>query len=156
MASFSVTITSNIAPAISITLSGNTTYSQLKNSLGNFVYNVNQIYAYSTNIRQISNLFRYSKYDSSGNQTLQSVITAISPYQYQPSIYVDTSNKNLIIDGRDYVRFSMLPNCSLTFKLYADRVSNQDSLNETDINNFKQLEIQGVGINFFKEYIDYV
>ena len=96
MASFGVTVTSNTTPAIGITISGNTTYAQLKNSLGQFVYNVFIVYLFSSLLNQIKGLFNYSKYDSSGNQNLQSILSVVSPYQYQSSIYVDTSEKNLI------------------------------------------------------------
>jgi len=154
MASFGVTITSNTTPAIGITISGNTTYTQLKNSLGQFVYNVFTVYLFSSLLNQIKGLFNYSKYDSSGNQNLQSILSVISPYQYQSSIYVDTSEKNLIIDGRDYVRFNMLPNSNLQVKLYCDRVANTDYLDAQGINNFVAVESNMNDTDYFDQYVD--
>jgi hypothetical protein len=154
MASFGVTITSNTTPAIGITISGNTTYTQLKNSLGQFVYNVFTVYLFSSLLNQIKGLFNYSKYDSSGNQNLQSILSVISPYQYQSSIYVDTSEKNLIIDGRDYVRFNMLPNSNLQVKLYCDRVANTDYLDAKGINNFVAVESNMNDTDYFDQYVD--
>jgi len=154
MASFSVTVTSNTIPAIVITMSGNTTYAQFKNSLGQFVYNIKKVYLASSNQSQISSALNYSKYDSSGNQNLQSILPVIDPYQDQNTLFLDTSKKNAIIDGRDYVRFSMLPNVSLQFKIYCDRITNQDELNELALNNFKSLEQASGDYDFFEEYVD--
>jgi len=154
MASFGVTITTNTTPAISVTVTGNTTYAQLKNSLGQFVYNVFNVYLFSSLLNQIKGLFNYSKYDSSGNQNLQSILSVISPYQYQSSIYIDTSEKNLILDGRDFVRFNMLPNSNLQIKLYCDRIANTDSLDAKGINNFVSVERNMNDIDFFDQYVD--
>jgi hypothetical protein len=154
MASFGVTVTANTTPAIGITISGNTTYTQLKNSLGQFVYNVFTVYLFSTLLNQIKGLFNYSKYDSSGNQNLQSILSVISPYQYQPSIYVDTSQKNLILDGRDFVRFNMLPNSNLQIKLYCDRIATTDSLDSKGINNFVAVERNMNDTDYFDQYVD--
>lgn len=154
MATFGVTITQNTTPAISVTLSNGGTYQQFKNSLGDFVYWVAKTYVYSTLLRQIQGSFAYSKYDSSGNQNLQTILSTISPYQFQNSLYIDTTEKNLIIDGRDYVRFKMQPNANLQIKLYCERISVGDDLDRMGINNFKALEKSSGDINFFEEYVD--
>ena len=91
MATFTVSVTTNTTPAISVTVTGNTTYAQFKNSLGQFVYNIYVVYLLSTILNQIKGLFNYSKYDSSGNQNLQSILSVVSPYQFQPSIFIDTT-----------------------------------------------------------------
>jgi hypothetical protein len=154
MASFGVTVTSNTTPAIRVTVTGNTTYAQLKNSLGQFVYNVYNVYLFSSLLNQIKGLFNFSKYDSNGNQNLQSILSVISPYQYQSSIYIDTSKKNLILDGRDYVRFNMLPNSNLQIKLYCDRIATTDVLDSQNINNFVSLERNIGNDDFFDQYVD--
>jgi hypothetical protein len=156
MASFSVTVTSNTTPAINITLSGTTTYAQFKNSLGNFIYKPDQIYSFSTNQNQIKGGFSYSKYDSGGNQNLQTILSTIDPYQYQNSIFLDVSKKNLVIDGRDYVRFNMYPNTSLSFKLYCQRIANQDNLQTLHENNFQVLEFDSDMKGYFEQYKEYL
>jgi len=154
MASFGVTVTANTTPAIGITVQGNTTYTQFKNSLGQFVYNIFFVYLFSSILNQIKGLFKYSKYDSSGNQNLQSIISAISPYQFQPSIYIDTKEKNLVIDGRDFVRFNMLPNSNLLIRLYCDRIATVDTLDLQGINNFVAVERNMNDTNYFDQYVD--
>lgn len=154
MPTFSVTITNNTTPAISVGLSNNTTYQQLKNSLGNFVYKVDQTYVFSTLLEQIQGGFLYSKYDSGGNQNLQTIISAISPYQSQNSIYLNLSEKNVVIDGRDFVRFRMYPNSNLQVKLYCFRIALTDYLDKFAKNNFKKYEDSSGNINFFEQYVD--
>ena len=154
MASFSVNIVSNTTPAITVTLSGSVTYQQFQNSLGDFVYDIDEAYLYSTNQRQIQGSFLYSRYDSNGKQNIQSVISAISPYQAQSSIYIDTRGKELILDGRDYVNFIMQPNTILQIKLFCRRVAVVDPLDRYGINNFKDLERSEGAYNFFEQYYE--
>ena len=156
MASFGVTITTNITPAISVTMSGNTTYAQFKQSLGQYVYDVLTAYLYSNNLPQIQNVFLYNKYDSDGNQNFRNIISAISPYQYANSIYLDTKNQDVIIDGRDTIDFNMLPNTTLQFKLYVDRISNGDEFDEEGINGFIELSDLIVDYDFFDDYKDMI
>ena len=137
-------------------MSGNVTYKEFKNSLGQFVYDVNQVYLFSSVQQQMAKVFNFSKYDSSGNQNLQSILSVISPYQYQNSIFLSTADNNVIIDGRGYFNFNMLPNTSLTLKLYANRISNQDSLNSFELDNFKKWELQEGKPDFYNNYKNFV
>jgi hypothetical protein len=147
---FSVTITSNTTPAISVTMTGTTTYAQFKNSLGQFVYDVDNLYTFSSNQAQISNVYNYSKYDTNGNQDVQSVVPTIDPFQRQSSLFINTKGKSLVIDGRDYLRFNMQPNTSLSMKFYAEKIANQDEL--IGASNFDELEYQSDNFDFFNEY----
>jgi hypothetical protein len=144
----------NNTPAISITLTGTTTYKQFKNSLGDFVYKINQIYLYSLNLNQINRGFKYMKYDSDGNQDFQTIISAIDPYQQQNSIYLNTKEKGLIVNGRNSANFNMLPNTRLSFKIYIRKVTNQDELVGED--NFEFFQDVATDPNFFEEYKDYI
>jgi hypothetical protein len=151
---FSVNIQTNTTPAISITMSGNSTYSQFKQSLGSIVYYINRVYLYSANLQQIQGVFSYSKYDSDGNQNLQSIISAISPYQDQSSIYLELEDKNLVIDGRDYVRFNMQPNTSLSLKAYCFKISVSQEYDEEGNNEFLKLQDLMQDYDFFDDYKD--
>lgn len=153
MATFGVTITSNTTPAIVVTLSGNTNYKEFKNSLGNYVYYVNRVYVYSQLLRQIQGGFNYSKYDSDGTQNLQTVLSTITPYQYQNSNYLELRDRNVVLDGRDYVRFKMYPNTSLQIKLYANRISNGDTFDRIGMNNFLMWQ-EVAQQDFFDDYKD--
>jgi len=135
-------------------LTGNVTYDQFKNSLGDFNYNINKIYLNSTNLSQISGVFKFMKYDSDGNQNFQTVISALDPYQRQNSLIIETEKKGLIINGRDSTSFNMQPNTQLILKLYVSEVTNQDELKgEDSFTIFDNLSNDG---NFFRDYKDYI
>ena len=154
MPTFNAIVTTNTTPAITVTLSGNTTYKEFKNSLGQYVYYVVRAYLFSPLLKQIQGGFGYSKYDSSGQQNLQTVVSAISPYQDQSSIFLELGDKNLVIDGRDYVKFKMYPNNSLQIKLYVLRISNGDTFDKLGINNFLMWQEQSSFSDFFDDYKD--
>jgi hypothetical protein len=154
MPSFAVTVTNNATPAIVLTMTGNTTYTQFKNSLGNFNYEIEKFYLFSTNLNQISGGFKFMKYDSDGNQNFQTVLSVIDPYQNQNSIFVETKERSLVIDGRDSANFNMQPNTTLAFKIYANRVTNQDELSGED--NFTMFEDVSGQADFFDDYKDYL
>lgn len=156
MPSFFVTITTTPTPAISVTLSGNVTYQEFKNSLGQFVYKAQKAYLFSTNQRQIQGVFNYSNYDANGNQFFTNVISAIDPYQDQPSIFLNLKDRKITIDGQDSVKFNMQPNTQLSVKLYVERITNQDALNSLHADNFQGLA-QGLSdVSFFDDYKDYL
>ena len=156
MPSFSVTITSTPTPAISVQLSGNVTYEQFKNSLGQFVYNVRKAYLFSENQRQIQGVFNYNNYDANGNQFFTNVVSALDPYQNQPSLFLDLKDRSIAIDGQDAVKFNMQPNTQLSLKLYVDRITNQDTLNSLHADNFQGLASDLNDVTFFEDYKDYV
>jgi hypothetical protein len=156
MPSFTVTINTNVPPAVSVTMTGNVTYGQFKNSLGQFVYEVNKLYIFSPNQSQISQIYNYSKYDSDGNQNLQSVIPAVDPFQNQSSLFIELGERNIVIDGRDYVDTVLLPNSSLQMKLYVDKISSSDKLNKDSLSNFDKLENAEGDYGFFENYKNYV
>ena len=142
----------NQPPAYTITLSGNVTYGQFKKSLGSYVYFINQLYLYSINLKQIQGSFYYYKYDSNGDANAQSVVSAISPYQYENSIYLSVEEKNLILDGRDFVKLNLEPNTILQAKLYCDMISDGTDLDDKGINNFIDYMRSSGETDFFKEY----
>ena len=156
MPSFTVTINTNVPPAVSVNMSGTVTYGQFKNSLGQFVYEVNELYLFTPTQGQISQLYKYSKYDTNGNQNTQSVVPAISPYQLETSLFLNLKDRNIIIDGRDYVDTILLPNSSLQMKLYVDKKSSSDILNAINPSNFDKLENAEGDYGFFENYKNYV
>ena len=156
MPSFSVNISQNVTPAISVTMSGNTTYQQFKNSLGNFVYYVKRVFLFSNILEQIQGKFTYSIYDASGRQNVETIPSAIDPYQSQNSIYLELQGKEIVLNGQDYIRFRLLPLSNLAIKLFATRISNQDPMNKIEVNNFKELEESSSNPNFFESYKDFI
>jgi len=155
--SLPVNVATNVTPAVIVVPSGNdTTYQQFKQSLGNYIYNVSEFYVTSDNPSQIRGSFLYSNYDSNGNQNLQNIQNNLDPYQSQDALYVDTKDKSFIFDGRDFVRFNLLPNTTVQISLYTSRVSNQFQLNASGESNFEELSNKGTRFDFLDKYKDVV
>jgi hypothetical protein len=155
MPSFAVTVTTTLLPAVSVQLSGTVTYQQFRNSLGQYIYKVNKAYFYSLNQNQIQGVINYNIYDANGERKITNIVSAIDPYQTSPSIFLNLKDRGITLNGQDDVQLNLLPNTQLSVKLYVDRITNQDSLNETSLDNFES-EQAGDGIDFFKEYNDFV
>jgi len=141
-------------PYINVSMSGNLTYQQFKESLGSYVYEVDKIYIFSANQSQIKGNFKFSKYDSDGRQNAQSILSVIDPFQFQNSLYIKTENKGITIDGRDTVQFNMQPNTILQIKLYVKRITSGDNLNQLSPSNFQQFEEAEGYLDYFEEYKD--
>lgn len=155
MASFAVTITTSLTPAIVVTVAGTTTYAEFKQSLGSIVYGVEKSYVYSPqNYQQINGGFGYSKYDSDGRQSLQSIISSVDPYQYQPAKIINLEGRGIILDGRDWIRFNMLPNSEVVIKFLAEKISVSDTMPGDD--NFQFLEENLIDYDFFKQYTELI
>lgn len=156
MAIFQANVSVNVPPALTVVPSGTTTYQQFKNSLGNDIYHVKRIYLDTDNNQQIRGGFTYSHYDSAGKQIFETVTTTLDPYQVQAALYVDVSNKNVILDGRNYIRFPLLPQTQVSVKLLAEKISEQQVLDRISPNNFQQLEKQSPRMSFLQDYKEYV
>ena len=80
---FNVEIINHATPALSVVNADDgaaVTYSQIKQSLGQQIYNVEGIYIYSENLNQLATPIQYQRYNSDGTQYFQSIVTAIDPY----------------------------------------------------------------------------
>ena len=72
---FNVTIINHAVPAISVILAdrgngvGGVTYKELKQSLGNQVYDVGCLYLNTDNTSQLNGTINYNLYDVNGNAT---------------------------------------------------------------------------------------
>jgi hypothetical protein len=154
MATFQPTVIVDTPPALTVVPSGTSTYQQFKNSLGNDTYLVKRIYFNSDNASQIRGGFTYSHYDSAGQQKVETVTTTLDPYQAQSALYIDVSDKNIILDGRNYIRFPLLANTTVNLKLLAEKITGQFQLGS--LNNFQELERDSSRMSFLQDYKDYI
>jgi hypothetical protein len=154
MPSFSSTVNTNVAPpAVSATAS-NVTYSEIRRSLGDYVYCVKKLYLFSNNLKQLSGLVKYQHYNVNGNQVIESLTPTIDPYQTQVSLFYDTADKGLILDGQSSLNFNLLPNSFIKVEFFATRVAKRDYLDAIlpSANNFKQLETAMGQFSFFEDW----
>jgi len=101
------------------------TYPQIKQSLGNDIYNVDAFYIYSPNVNQLQGQIQYVRFDASGNQVVKSLITTVDPYNFGVSIVqkVDQNSTLFILHGNSNFSTTVLPSTGLQVKFFSRRVS---------------------------------
>ena len=154
------TIVNHTLPAVSVNIadggSGSTnavTYQQIRNSLGNQVYEVQGLYLYSDNDSQLIGVIKYNRYDVSGNIDITNIVTTIDPYQFVGAIVVDLKEKTntpIVFNGNSSVATTILPNTYVQVKFLAKRVTNSFGMN---LDNFKKMQ-EITRTNFFNNYGD--
>lgn len=154
MPSFSSTINTNVAPPAVTATASNVTYGEIRRSLGDYVYCVKRLYLFSNNLKQLSGLVKYQHYNVNGNQVIESLTPTIDPYQTQVSLFYDTADKGLVLDGQSSLNFNLLPNSFIKVEFFATRVAKRDYLDAIlpDANNFKQLETAMGQFSFFEDW----
>jgi VCBS repeat-containing protein len=149
---FNVEIINHATPALSVVNADDgaaVTYSQIKQSLGQQIYNVEGIYIYSENLNQLATPIQYQRYNSDGTQYFQSIVTAIDPYAANAiSLNIDTTkyDQPFIFNGNSSFQADILPGTSVQVKFYSTRITNSFGKN---LDNFKAIEIAANKPNFY-------
>jgi hypothetical protein len=148
------TIINHTAPAVSVVVAdnvGNVTYNQLRNSLGNQVYDVQGLYLYSQNASQLIGIINYNIYQSTGDKDVTNIVTTVDPYQFSGSIIVDLKDKvnsPIILNGQSSVSTAILPNTYLQIKFLAERTTNSFGMNLQNFNEMQKI----TNTKFFENY----
>ena len=121
-----------------------TTYNQIINSMGSFVYGINKIYLKSNNNSQLIEPINFSQYDVNGTLEKYSQIVTVDPYQFQSSSIFELAKDNVYLNGRTSLTTSVLPNEDIFLVLYTTEIANRDYMEKTDF--FK--------IEFFNDFAD--
>lgn len=150
MPSFSPTITTN-STAVTVT-SNIVSYDQIRESLGDYVYFIEEITFLSSSLNQIQSIFLYSHYDSNGDKTLESFKPAIDPFQYQNSFDYKISEYDMILDGQSTINFTLLPSVTLQLIFKCKRIAKRDALDIISPNNFQQLESADGRFQLFEDW----
>lgn len=100
-----------------------TPYEVIVNSMGSYVYKVNQLYLKANSNAQLMEGITMQHYDVNG--TIQSYLEApkVDPYQYQKSLFITPIHKNIVFDGKTQAGITLLPAESLYLTLYATIVA---------------------------------
>jgi hypothetical protein len=151
MSAFSPTIINNTTPAVSV-VGGNVTYGELRQSLGDYVYLVESVYLYSTNIQQIGGVVKFQIYNVDGNKGVESLTPTIDPYQDQNSLFYNVRERDVILNGQSNFNFNLLPNVYLKLEFFTNRVAKKDALDIMYPNNFKTLESAMGKYTFFEDW----
>jgi hypothetical protein len=126
------------------------TYNQIKSSLGNQIYNVEEFYLYASSLNQIIGTIQYNRFDAVGNQEAFSIATVADPYQITNALYkkIEGYETMVIFNGNSSVSTTILANTSLQIKFISKRITNSFGRN---LNNFRDLE-KIFKPNFFNNY----
>jgi hypothetical protein len=154
---FAVNVINHTTPQVSVTVADSgvpaVTYSQIKNSLGTHIYNVERLYLNSNILQQLIGTIQYNRYDVDGNQNYNSIATTVDPYQPAKAINVDLKPyKNMfILNGNSNFSATILPLALVQVTLYCKRITNSFGAN---LNSFKIMEQIFRKPNFFTSYGD--
>ena len=99
-----------------ITSNTSTPYFVIQNSMGSFLYGVNNIYFQANTTQQLFQGFNFRSYDVNGDINSYINVTTVDPYQYQNSIFLKPIRKDIVLDGRTSISFNLLPSGSNTLK----------------------------------------
>ena len=156
MATFSPIIVQNVSsPPLVVTVADpgvpGVTYSQVKNSLGQYVYMAQGFYVQSTTLNQLIGAIKYLRYDADGNQLVTSITTTVDPYQDQNAIIVDLANfdTDVVFNGNSSIQFTVLPFERMQIKLYMRRITSSFGRN---LKNFLVQEKIANKPKFFDNY----
>ena len=122
----------NVVSVISL---DSTPYYMIQNSMGSFVYGVEQMYLKANSNSQILESYKFRKYNVNGNIESFYEVPTINPYQYQSSLFLDMKKDNVVLDGRTSLGLTILPNETLFLILYTNQLANRDFVPETNFFN---------------------
>lgn len=149
---FNVEIVNHATPALSVVNADDgaaVTYNQIKQSLGQQIYNIEGIYIYSENINQLVGPIQYQRYNADGTQYYQSIVTAVDPYAANAvALNIDTTkyDQPFIFNGNSSFQADIQPNTAVQVKFYSTRITNSFGKN---LDNFKDIEIAANKPNFY-------
>jgi hypothetical protein len=154
---FNAVVTNQAIPAVSVRTIGEPSYQDIRKSLGDFVYKAYQLYLSSPNIKQLSGIMQFKKYDVNGTSTLFDIVPIVSPYQQQNTLFLKMNRDDVVVNGQDSFQFVLLANTTLLLKLYSNQISKEsfvgkdgkDLLGES---NFKAFETATGIFNFFEDF----
>ena len=154
---FAPTIINHTLPQVSVVNADSgvppITYKQIKNSLGQYIYNIESYYIQSPNLSQLIGTIQYNRYDVNGNKEVTNIATTVDPYQSASAIVGDLQQTDtyFILNGNSSLSTTVLPLTTIDFTLYCKRITNSFGRN---LNSFKIMEEIFGKPNFFKQYGD--
>ncbi len=132
---FAPTITNYPNGVVTVASNDATPYSSIIQSMGSFMYGVNEMYLKANDNSQILQSYQFQRYDVNG--TLESFVDAptIDPYQFQSSLFFKLTKDNVVLDGRTNLDFTVLPSESLYMIFYTKQLANRDLIPRTNFFN---------------------
>lgn len=161
MAVFSVNITNGNSPVTVSSTNGTVTYETLQNSLGSFIYILQDLYFQSQTTAQQMQPFLMKTFDENGKSLITTAYTDFSLFQKIPVSQTSFKDGDIVFDGFTTMSFTVLPNENINMILevkqagFSDRLSqNFTSNNLQSISDTEAKEIVEVKVEEKKQIID--
>jgi hypothetical protein len=117
--------------AISVISTDGTSYESILNSMGSFVYGVDEVYLKANSNSQILNGFVVEQYDVNGYIKSFEQKPTIDPYQYQKSVFFKMAKENVVLNGQTTFDLNVLPNEVIFMNIYVNELTMRDYLSGT-------------------------
>ena len=114
--------------AISVISIDGTSYESILNSMGSFVYGVDNVYLKTNSNSQILNGFTVEQYDVNGYIKSFDQKPTVDPYQYQKSVFFKMTKENVVLNGQTTFNIDMLPNEVVFMVIYVEQLALRDYL----------------------------
>jgi hypothetical protein len=114
--------------AISVISTDGTSYEAILNSMGSFVYGVDNVYLKTNSNSQILNGFTVEQYDVNGYIKSFAQKPTVDPYQYQKSVFFKMAKENVVLNGQTTFDIDMLPNEVVYMVIYVEQLALRDYL----------------------------
>ena len=114
--------------AISVISTDGTSYEAILNSMGSFVYGVDNVYLKTNSNSQILNGFTVEQYDVNGYIKSFDQKPTVDPYQYQKSVFFKMAKENVVLNGQTTFDIDMLPNEVVYMVIYVEQLALRDYL----------------------------
>jgi len=131
MPTYIPTVTTFVNGVVSVTSTDGTSYQSILNSMGSFVYGVDEVYLKANSNSQILNGFVVEQYDVNGYIKSFEQKPTIDPYQYQKSVFFKMARENVVLNGQTTIDMSILPNEVVFMNIYVNELTMRDYLSGT-------------------------
>jgi hypothetical protein len=110
MPTYIPTVTTFVSGVVSVSSTDGTSYATILNSMGSYVYLVQNLYMKANSNAQILEGFAVEQYDVNGYIKSFNQKPAIDPYQYQKSLFFKLVKENIVLNGQTTFDMNILPN----------------------------------------------
>jgi hypothetical protein len=124
--SYIPTVTTYSGGVVSVISTDGTSYESILNSMGSFVYGINNIYMKANSNNQILEGFAIEQYDVNGYIKSFNQKPTIDPYQYQKSVFFKLAKENIVLNGQTTFDMKVLPNESIYMTIYVNQLALRD------------------------------
>jgi hypothetical protein len=131
MPTYIPTVTTFVNGVVSVTSTDGTSYQSILNSMGSFVYGVDEVYLKANSNSQILNGFTVEQYDVNGYIKSFEQKPTIDPYQYQKSVFFKMARENVVLNGQTTFDMNILPNEVVFMNIYVNELTMRDYLSGT-------------------------